>query len=98
MQRRGLETISKLNARRLDELGDSEIASRIANYELAFRMQSAAPELIDISGETKSMQELYGVDREPTARFDSSSTVPWWAIATNTAERTIARRPSHSRP
>jgi hypothetical protein len=39
-----------MNQDRLEEMGDPEIASRIASYELAFRMQSAAPELIDLSG------------------------------------------------
>jgi uncharacterized protein (DUF1501 family) len=47
----------------LAETGDPEIASRIASYELAFRMQSAAPELIDVSGETAATLDAYGVDR-----------------------------------
>src|SRR5262249_7468267 len=49
---------------RLGKLRDPEIASRIASYELAFRMQSAAPELIDLSKEPKSVREEYGVDRD----------------------------------
>ena len=48
---------------------DSNLAARIANYELAFRMQAAAPELIDLSSETAATHALYGTDREPTARF-----------------------------
>lgn len=63
LQRRGLDTLQALNQRRLEQVQDSEIASRIASYELAFRMQSAAPELIDLSGETKETLEAYGVDR-----------------------------------
>ncbi|MBC8354975.1 MAG: DUF1501 domain-containing protein [Planctomycetes bacterium] len=49
--------------------GDSRLAARIANYELAFRMQTAAPELIDLSGETEATRKLYGIDDEPSARF-----------------------------
>ena len=63
LQRRGLDTLKALNEQRLAQVGDPEIASRIANYELAFRMQSAAPELIDLSGETAATLDAYGVDR-----------------------------------
>src|SRR5438874_10047861 len=48
--------------------GDSRLEARIANYELAFRMQTAAPELIDLSRETQATKELYGIDRPPSAR------------------------------
>ncbi len=63
MQRAGLDTLRELNSRRLGTIHDPEIASRIASYELAFRMQSAAPELIDLGGETRQTLEAYGVDR-----------------------------------
>lgn len=63
LQRRGLDTLKSLNENRLQEMGDPEIASRIASYELAFRMQSAAPELIDLSGESAQTHEAYGVER-----------------------------------
>lgn len=63
LQRRGLDTLRNLNESRLAEQQDPEIASRIASYELAFRMQSAAPELIDLSGETQATLSAYGVDR-----------------------------------
>ena len=46
--------------------GDVEIASRIASYELAFRMQTAAPELLDFSKESPETLEMYGVNEEPT--------------------------------
>lgn len=62
-QRRGLDALKALNGNRLEETGDPEIASRIASYELAFRMQSAAPELIDLTGESATTQEAYGVAR-----------------------------------
>src|SRR5206468_3558607 len=45
------------------EIGDPEINSRIAAYELAFRMQSSAPELIDLTRETKATLDAYGLDR-----------------------------------
>ena len=63
LQRKGLDVLRDVNQARYQQVHDPEIASRIASYELAFRMQSAAPELIDISGETKQTRELYGVDR-----------------------------------
>ncbi len=63
MQRRTIETISRLNGLRHQEMGDPEIQSRIASYELAFRMQAAAPELIDVSGETRQTLDEYGLDR-----------------------------------
>ncbi|MBX3443725.1 MAG: DUF1501 domain-containing protein [Planctomyces sp.] len=63
LQREGLDVLGRMNRRRFDELGDPEIASRIANYELAFRMQTSAPELLDLSGETRETLEAYGVDR-----------------------------------
>lgn len=63
LERSGLDAIRQLNELRLNQVADPEIESRIASYELAFRMQAAAPELIDISGETQATLEMYGVDR-----------------------------------
>ncbi len=63
MQGKTIAALRDLNAERYQHLGDPEIHSRIAAYELAFRMQSAAPELIDLSGETKATREMYGLDR-----------------------------------
>jgi hypothetical protein len=63
LQRRALDVARDLNAERFGLLRDPEIASRIAGYELAFRMQSAAPELIDLSGETRATLDAYGVER-----------------------------------
>jgi hypothetical protein len=48
---------------------DSALAARIANYELAFRMQAAAPRLIDLADETTATHRMYGTDKEPTAKF-----------------------------
>ena len=63
MQERTIAALRELNERRHRHLGDPEIRSRIAAYELAFRMQSAAPQLIDLSSETKKTLEMYGVGR-----------------------------------
>src|SRR5207302_9788954 len=61
-QRDSLETIRLLNQMRLDEMGDPEIATRIHSFEMAFRMQSSAPELMDISKEPKPILEMYGAE------------------------------------
>jgi hypothetical protein len=63
LQRKGLDALMELNQSRYDQFRDPEIASRIAAYELAFRMQAAAPELIDIRDEDAKTLEMYGVDR-----------------------------------
>ena len=54
------DDLARLNQLKLEEAGDPEIATRIAQYELAYRMQSAAPELTDISGEPEHILEAYG--------------------------------------
>ncbi len=62
-RRRGmLDGIGELNAMRLEETGDPEIATRIQQYEMAFRMQTSVPELTDLSDEPESVFELYGPD------------------------------------
>jgi len=63
LQRSGLDAIRSLNESRYSEVHDPEIASRIASYELAFRMQSSAPELIDLKEESASTLADYGVER-----------------------------------
>lgn len=63
-QRRTLDAIRELNLGRLVETGDPEIATRLSAYEMAYRMQSSAPELIDLSGETDATLKLYGVEKE----------------------------------
>ena len=53
---------SDLNAARLADTGDPEIATRIASYEMAYRMQTSAPELIDIAGEDQKTLDMYGAE------------------------------------
>ena len=64
LQRASLDTLRDANQQRLELMRDPEIASRIASYELAYRMQSSAPELIDFSSESKATLEAYGVERD----------------------------------
>ena len=59
-RRRQLDDLAALNKQQLDVMGDPEIATRIAQYEMAYRMQTAVPELTDISKEPKSVLEMYG--------------------------------------
>jgi hypothetical protein len=59
-QRQVIDTIRDLNAARLADTGDPEIATRISSYEMAYRMQSSAPELIDLGRESKKMLDMYG--------------------------------------
>ena len=59
-RRRVLDTVKTLNEAQLADVGDPEIATRISQYEMAFRMQTSVPELMDISRESKATLELYG--------------------------------------
>jgi uncharacterized protein (DUF1501 family) len=67
VERATLDALADLNGRRHAQLGDNEIDSRIAAYELAFRMQSAAPELIDLAGEDQRTLDVYGIARDGAA-------------------------------
>ncbi len=65
-QRARLDLIRKLNEERQVETGDAAIASRVHSYELAFRMQAAAPRFLDFSQESPKTLEDYGINKEPT--------------------------------
>src|SRR5690606_25852185 len=66
-QRRRLAFVQQLNAAHLREREhDDQLEARIAAYELAFRMQSAAPRLVDVTGETAETLQLYGMDQPET--------------------------------
>jgi len=62
LQRHSLDTINTLNRMRLDQAGDPEIATRINSFEMAYRMQSSAPELMDLSSEPQHILDLYGAE------------------------------------
>ena len=64
-----LKAVRQLNTKRLAETGDEEIATRINAYEMAYRMQTSAPELMDTSGESKETLELYGIKDPKEASF-----------------------------
>lgn len=65
-RRQMLDDLARLNQEQLRQQGDPEIATRIAQYELAWRMQSSVPELTDVSSEPEHVFDLYGPDsRKP---------------------------------
>lgn len=68
-QRAALDTIRDLNQEHLSTTGDPEIAARINSYELAFRMQMAAPELLDFSKESQETLDMYGIGKKPMAPY-----------------------------
>ncbi len=69
-QRRTLDLIGRLNAHHLEPRGeDPELEARIRSYELAYRMQGAAPEAVDLADESEETRRLYGLDRPTTAEF-----------------------------
>src|SRR5262245_7756007 len=61
-RRRMLDALARLNQKQLDEVADPETQARIAQYEMAFRMQTSVPELADVSKEPKHVLDLYGPD------------------------------------
>jgi hypothetical protein len=60
VQRDSLDAVKALNQMHLDDVGDPEIATRINSFEMAFRMQASAPELMDLSKEPKHVLDMYG--------------------------------------
>jgi uncharacterized protein (DUF1501 family) len=71
-QRARLDAMRDLNQLHLELTGDAEIASRIDSYEMAFRMQAAAPELLDIAGESPETRKMYGLERDETRAFGTN--------------------------
>jgi hypothetical protein len=67
-QRRTLDLVQRMNEMDAED-GDSEMAARINSYELAFRMQSHAPEAVDLSKESEATKRLYGLDDKRSAEF-----------------------------
>ncbi len=62
MQRQSLDSLKRLNTHHLNQVGDPEIATRINAFEMAFRMQTSAPELMDLASESKETLEMYGAE------------------------------------
>jgi hypothetical protein len=70
LQRLQLDTLARMNRRHMAPLGpDPQLEGRINSFELAFRMQTDAPDLLDISGESAETLKLYGIGEEPTDNF-----------------------------
>jgi hypothetical protein len=83
--RRGtLDRIAALNHKHFEQVGDPEIQTRIAQYEMAFRMQTSVPELLDVSKEPKSVLEMYGPDVHRTGSYAANC-----LLARRLAERDV---------
>ncbi|MDB6069296.1 MAG: hypothetical protein JWL81_467, partial [Verrucomicrobiales bacterium] len=68
-----LDALGKLNQRGFEKFGDPEIQTRISQYEMAFRMQTSVPELVDLSREPQSVLDLYGAEVKNSGSFAHSS-------------------------
>ncbi len=64
LQEDTFQLVNRLNAKRLGHVGDPEIATRMASYEMAARLQTSAPELMDLKSESQATLDLYGCDPE----------------------------------
>ena len=69
LRRSLLDGVARLNQLQLQDTGDQEIATRIAQYEMAFRMQASVPELVDVSGESESVFRMYGEEARKPGTF-----------------------------
>jgi hypothetical protein len=72
-RREMLDSLEKLNQIQLQQIGDPEIATRIAQYEMAFRMQTSVPDLMDISKEPASVLDLYGPEARTPGTFAANA-------------------------
>jgi hypothetical protein len=68
-QRASLDSLNRLNEMSLQTVGDPEIAARIQSYEMAYRLQTSAPELMDLGSEPKEMLDRYGIKDPKEANF-----------------------------
>jgi hypothetical protein len=69
MRRRMLDRIAEINQAEFDDFGDPETKTRIAQYEMAFRMQASVPGLMDLSNEPEATFDLYGADSKKPGSF-----------------------------
>ncbi|QDU08346.1 DUF1501 domain-containing protein [Gimesia aquarii] len=70
VQREQLDLLAQINQRHLDARpGGQELAARINSYELAYRMQTATPDAVDLSQETESTLKMYGIGKQPTDEY-----------------------------
>jgi hypothetical protein len=83
-RRRMLDSLARLNQKQFDDVADPETQARIAQYEMAFRMQTSVPELMDIKGEPKHVLDMYGPDVLKPGTFAASC-----LLARRLAERDV---------
>ncbi|MEX2215818.1 MAG: DUF1501 domain-containing protein [Phycisphaeraceae bacterium] len=83
-RRSTLDRLAALNNKRFEEVGDPEIQSRIAQYEMAFRMQTSVPDLLDVSKEPKAILDMYGPDVKRPGSYASNC-----LLARRLAERDV---------
>ena len=83
-RRRTLDALAKLNAQHFEQVGDPETEARISQYEMAFRMQTSVPELVDTSKESEKTLEMYGPDVSKPGTFAASC-----LLARRMAERDV---------
>ncbi|MEM9659419.1 MAG: DUF1501 domain-containing protein, partial [Planctomycetota bacterium] len=83
-RRRMLDRIARFNQRTYESIGDPETLTRIEQYEMAFRMQTSVPDLIDLSGESESVLKMYGPDVKKPGTFAASC-----LLARRMAERDV---------
>jgi hypothetical protein len=83
-RRKMLDRLAELHALQYQDLGDPEINSRVAQYEMAYRMQTSVPEVLDIAGEPASVFDLYGEDARKPGTFAANC-----LLARRLAERNV---------
>jgi hypothetical protein len=83
-RRKMLDALNQLNQTQYEAVGDPEIMTRIAQYEMAYRMQSSVPELMDLSGETQATLDLYGPEVHKPGTFAANC-----LLARRLAERDV---------
>jgi hypothetical protein len=84
LRRKMLDSLASMNTRQHGALGDPETRARIAQYEMAFRMQTSVPDLVDLSGEDDKTFEMYGPDSRKPGTFAYSA-----LLARRLAERGV---------
>jgi len=88
-RRHQFDGVGELNRMAQEAFGDPEINTRIAQYEMAYRMQTSVPELTDLAKEPKAVLEMYGVDDKGTARHDDGGYARNCLLARRMAERGV---------
>src|SRR5581483_10132896 len=83
-RRKMLDRLAELHAPQFQDLGDPEINSRVAQYEMAYRMQTSVPDVMDISQEPESVFELYGPEAKNPGTFAANC-----LLARRLAERDV---------